>query len=338
MPSLDEVATEYVRLAGLGDRSDRVFIDAIAAVQRQVRALEERDGRRAFLLAQLAALHRRARLLSGERLSVRSEAAALGLPVPTFDSARASSVRQALAAALPGRGSLLERLDSHRRAGVVRRAQLDATVTRLVAECRARTPPPGELLDGGVRFRYVIEKPWPAFTTDAGNGQSVVEIRRDVAWREEDLRLVLCHETYPGHHAQHLVWRDAAQRRGWIEFNVTPMFTPHAVMSERAAVTATGLAWPRESRSAVTRLLDDLAPLAAATAVDIVDGALDRQAGMKRLRDELLMPNGEEFIAFVERYRSMALAYVTPVADVRDWQSYVTLLRSPSRLVAGAKQ
>jgi hypothetical protein len=184
----------------------------------------------------------------------------------------------------------------------------------------------------------VIDTPWPAFASDAGGGRTLVEIRRDVAWRQEELRLVLCHETYPGHHVQHLVWRDLANRRGWVEFTVTPMFTPHAVMAERAAVTATSLAWPVATRPAVTRLLDTLAPLAAATAIDIVDGTLDRQAGIARLRDDLLMPNAPDFIAFVERYRSMALAYVTPLDDVHDWQSYVAFLRSPDRLVAGAKQ
>jgi hypothetical protein len=116
------------------------------------------------------------------------------------------------------------------------------------------------------------------------------------------------------------------------------MFTPHGVMAERAAVSATALVMPPGSRSAVARILDAFAPLALATAISIADDEMDRAKGLERLRDDLLMPDPEGFLAFVERYRSMAVAYVTPAPDVHDQQSYLALLRSPARLVAGAAQ
>jgi hypothetical protein len=88
----------------------------------------------------------------------------------------------------------------------------------------------------------------------------------------------------------------------------------------------------------VQQVLADFAPLATATAVDIVDGAVEREPGLARLRDDLVMPNAEAFVAFVEEYRSMTLAYVTPAAEITDWQSYLELLRSPARLVAGERR
>jgi hypothetical protein len=337
-PSLDTAASEYVRLAGAGDRSDSEFLEALTAARDGVAALEEHDGRRAFLLAQLAALERRARMLGGQAITIREEAAALGLPVPAYDAARAAGLREQLDKALAGPGALVARLAAHRQRHVVPRARLDRTAMQLVAECRAHTPAPGEIRDAGIELRYVLGQPWPAFTTYRGAGLSLVEIRRDVAWNEDDLRAVLCHETYPGHHVQHLVWDQLRETRGWVEFTVMPAFTPHALMAERAAVAATDLLWPRSDRPVVDRALGELAPLAAATAVEIVDGAIERTTGMARLRDDLLMPNADEFIAFVEQYRSMTLAYVTPAVGVHDWQSYLALLRTPERLVGGAKQ
>jgi hypothetical protein len=335
-PALDAAAAEYVRLAGEDARFDNGYRRGLAALHTRVAALEERDGRRAFLLAQLAALERRARFMAGERVTIRAEAASLGLPVPEFDAAGAAELRAQLDAALPGRGSLAERLAAHHRARVVPRAQLDSTATRLVGDCRARTPTPQEMHDSGVELRYVLDQPWPAFTKYRGDGRSQVDVRRDVAWTEENLRVVLCHETYPGHHVQHLVWADLRDTRGWVELGVVPLFTPHALMAERAAVTATALLRPNDGGSRVQRILSDLAPLATSTAIDAVDTIIDRQSALTRLRDELLMPNADEFIAFVTQYRSMSLAYVTAAPDIRDWPSYLALLRSPDRLVAGA--
>ena len=334
--SIETAAEEYVRLAREATRSDDEFVQALGALGARVQRLDDEDGRRAFLLAQLAALERRARFVAGSRTTIRAEAAALGLQVPVFDAARAAQLRGDLDTALPGAGPLAGRLAAHHRQHTITRASLDSTATRLIGECRARMPPMPDVHDTGVNLRYVVDQTWPAFATYKGNRRTLVHVRRDVAWNMDDLRVVLCHETYPGHHVQHLVWAELHDTRGWVEFTVTPPFTPLAVMAERSAVAVTDLLWPRGDRPAVQRALSDLGPLAAATAVDIVDGQLDRAAGLARLRDELLMPNADEFIEFVEQQRSMSLAYVTPAPEIRDWQSYMDLLRSPARLVEGA--
>lgn len=301
-------------------------------------AVRDEDERRAFLVAQLGALERRARFLAGSRTSIRDEAAALGLRVPTYDAARAAAFRSELDRALPGDEPLAARLLAHRRAHAVSRAALDRVATDAVDSCRALTPALDAPADHGVELRYVIERPWPAFTSYRGDGRSLVEMRRDAAWLRDDLFAVLCHETYPGHHTQHLVWDDLRRSRGWAEFAVAPPFTPHGVMAERAAIAAVSLLVPRTSRPAVSRILDDMAPLAAATAVAAVDGEMLRSAAIARLRDELMMPDAEGFLAFVEQQRSMALAYVSPAPGVHDWRTYLALLRSPEALVAGAAQ
>jgi hypothetical protein len=334
--SIETAAEEYVRLGREASRSDHTVVQALGSLNARVQSLDEHEGRRAFLLAQLAAMERRARFLAGQRVTIRAEAAALGLEVPVFDARRAAQLRAELDTALPGSTPLAGRLAAYHQQHAIPRATLDSTASRLVAECRARMTMFPETHDAGIELRYVLDRAWPAFATFKPDGQTLVELRRDVAWNTDNLRAVLCHETYPGHHVQHLIWAELRDTRGWVEFAVNPPFTPHAILAERAAVSATELLWPRADRPAVQRALSDLGPLAAATAVDIVDGRLERPAGLSRLRDELLMPNADEFIAFVEQQRSMSLAYVTPAPGIRDWQSYVDLLRSPGRLAAGA--
>lgn len=327
------MAAEYVRLARMENAHDANYLEAVRQLRTGVADLPPDEARRVFLLDQLAALERRARFLAGERTTIRDDAAALGMTVPAYDAARAVRLRADLETALPGRGTLLERLAAHRREHAVPRSGLERITTQAVEECRKRTPPLERIADGGVELRYVVDTPWPAFTTNRGNGKSVIELRRDVAWLEDDLLSVVCHETYPGHHVQNLVWDDLRASRGWEELAVTPMFTPHAVMAERAANAATALIVPSTERPPVSRALEEFAPLALATAVEIVDGQLDRSSGLARLRDDLLMPDPDGFVAFVEKYRVMAVAYVTPLPKLRDWNDYLALLRSPERLV-----
>jgi hypothetical protein len=335
---LDRAAAEYARLARLGDHRGADHLEAIEKVRRQVAAVDEQGSRRAFLLTQLAALTRRAHALAGSRPSIRDESAALGMRVPPYEPARAAALREDLERALPGTTPLTARLANHRRKHAVSRARLEDTARRAVADCQARTPVPSDLHDRGVALRYVIDTSWPAFTHYEGNGRSRVEIRRDAAWLENDLRAVMCHETYPGHHLQNIVWEQLAARSGWVELTVVPMFTPHAAMAERAAIAAVTLVFPPHERDAVSRILDELAPLALATAVETLDGSLARVQAIDRLHNDLLMPDGVGFISFVEEFRSMAVAYVTPVERVRDWPSYFELLRSHELLVDGAKQ
>jgi hypothetical protein len=353
---IDAIAAEYVRLARVEDGHGAEYLEAVANARSRLQDIQEQDGRRAFLLAQLHALERRAKVVAGERIAIRDEAATLGMTVPAYDATRAEDLRAELQKALPGAGTLPARLAAHRRANAVPRSSLDTVASRSVEECRARTPPLHDVPDGGVELRYVVDTPWPAYTNlEPGTGnpnaepgtrnrnrnrnlRSVVALRRDVAWLEDDLLAVVCHETYPGHHVQQLIWSDLRMNRGWQEFAVTPMFTPLAVMAERAANAATLLVVSREERSAVSRILDDFAPLALSTAVAVADGELDRRAGIARLRDELLMPDPEGFLAFVTEYRAMAVAYVSPLPEMKGWSEYLSLLRSPERLVGSARR
>jgi hypothetical protein len=208
---------------------------------------------------------------------------------------------------------------------------------RAIDDCRERSMRHLRAPIGGIELRYVIERPWLAYTRYQGRRQSVIEVRRDALLSEEDLLELACHEGYPGHHLQNIVWsQELLDRRRWTEFSVTPLFTPHGIMAERAASAAAALAIPEAARSPVRRMLDALAPHALAVAVAHVDGDIDRDTALRRLRDELLMPQPEQFLDFVTRYRAYAAAYVAPDAPFRTWAEYQSLLVSPEKLVQGA--
>ena len=74
------------------------------------------------------------------------------------------------------------------------------------------------------------------------------------------LRLA-CHEGYPGHHVQFMLIDDElAGRRGWREFELTPAFGRHLLVTEGAAEAGAEMAFPLESRVALYR--DVLLPIA----------------------------------------------------------------------------
>jgi hypothetical protein len=356
---LSGVASRYAALARDLDAIDPDFIledarpagserPSLERVRENARALraelsrfdldEIEEPRRAFIDAQLAAMERRMRLLRGEHTSIHEEAAAFGLPVPIYDKERVDDLRKQLDAALPGDSPLAERLARDRASHAIGRAHLQAAAERAAGQCRARTEKLGHTPRGRIDFRFVIDRPWAAVSLYDGDEASTVEIRRDAMFSEAQLLALVCHESWPGHHVQHLVWSDLARRRGWIELEVTPAFSPHGILAERAAVSATALAVPRAERPTIDRILDDLAYAALAVAIAHADGELSKTDAVERLRTTLLMPDPEAFLAFVARYRALAIAYVTPVPGVTDWQSYERLLTSPEAIVAGARR
>jgi hypothetical protein len=358
--SLSAVAAQYVTLARDLDAIDPDFIldgkepatgsarPSLELVLENARGLraelsrldidEIEEPRRTFIDAQLAAVDRRVRLLRGQHTSIHEEAADFGLPIPMYDKARVDDVRRQLDAALPGDGPLVERLARDRTARAIGRARLQAAAEHAAAQCRARTERLGHPARGRIDFRFVIDRPWAGVSLYQGDESSIVEIRRDAMFSEPQLLALVCHESWPGHHVQHLIWNDLARRRGWIELEVIPAFSPHGIMAERAAVSAAALVVPRAEAPAVDRILDELAYSALAVAIAHSDGELNKTDAVERLRTALLMPDPESFLTFVARYRALAIAYVTPAPAIRDLQSYHELLVSPEAIVAGARR
>jgi hypothetical protein len=362
--TIGELALEYVALALALDRHDPDFVDATAGrpqrafvdatpldetlsldeiVTRAARARErarsvDGDARRAiFLAAQLVAVERRARWRRGEAIAIRDEAAALGLHLVRFNAELVTAIRSQLDRVIEGTEPLATRVALARQRAAVPRSRLDAALRSAIDECRARTERHLDVPESALDVRYVIDRPWLAYVVYEGGGRGTIEVRRDASLSKEDLWELACHETYPGHHFQNLVWdKELVQKRKWVEFSVTPLFTPHGVMAERAASAAASLAMPEAERDPVRQLLDALGPQALAVAVAYLDGEIERETALRRLADDLVMPQPEQFLDFVARYRAYAGAYVSSNPPVLSWEEYRDLLVSPDKLVHGA--
>ena len=201
-----------------------------------------------------------------------------------------------------------------------------------VAECRDRLRPHVSLPD--------TENVEVTAATDAGlearaiyQGGFRTRVTLDPS-RPIDLpRLVwlAAHETYPGHHVQHvLADRDHVHARGWHERELHPAFGIHLLRAEGTAEAAAALMLDGGAFEAMCR---ELAPVAggstevlpdlvavhrAITTLDIViprvaqaylDGDIGSDAAADRLTNDALVADGRRFLAVIERQRTRVLAY-----------------------------
>lgn len=176
-----------------------------------------------------------------------------------------------------------------------------------------------------------------------------------------------CHEAYPGHHVLYSLYeRNLAERRGWIEYTLFPLFSPMALIAEGAADYGPDLAFPGDERMAFER--DTLLPLAGldpsdvgvfdtilaeqaklaparmAIARDYLDGRIDRDRAIALTeRYGIMTPQqAQQGIRFVDTYRSYVLNYFLGRAMVTKtvaragtdpaarWSAFETLIGEPT--------
>ncbi|MCP5411391.1 MAG: hypothetical protein H6924_04545 [Alphaproteobacteria bacterium] len=178
------------------------------------------------------------------------------------DPARLAALRDALTAALPGPGALSDRLAAFRARFVIPPDRRKAVFQRALAGCRART-----LVHSGAHWHLPPEEKLTVEWTDdvgaawqryQGDDRSLLQVNPDgVAYIGTALD-VACHEAYPGHHAQFLLWTAAAPLP--VEDTVVILRSPDQLLREGAANYGVDLAFPPKDRLAFQR--DVLFPLA----------------------------------------------------------------------------
>jgi hypothetical protein len=251
--------------------------------------------------------------------------------------------RTALDLELEGDGPLEHRYTAFRRQFVVDRRRGKAVFGAAIDACRAATSahlvlPPDERI--ALAFDEAIE--WDAYARYRGAHETLLTIG---GASEHDVAALLhmaCHETYAGHHAQHILIDDALVKgRGWMEFHLTPSFGPHRLISEGAAEAGVGLALPEAARARIYR--ERLLPLAGlpvreaerlarvetlassleASLPDTIGRYLDNQASaeetVSRLATQALISSPERFLALAERHRVGAVVYPVGKAVVSAW-------------------
>ena len=372
---MDSAAEQYVRLVLALGQHDADYVDAYygppewrreasrakrpvgeigaeaLALAKKIDALEEDRTeedrrRRRFLARQLEALAARAQMLSGRKMSFDEESRALYdavAPVNTEEHFR--RLRDRLAAELPGDGTLAERYEAFRRDLVIPRDRLDAVFQKAIQAARERTARHIALpKDEQFTVEYVTGKTWSGYNWYQGHYRSLIQVNTDLPVHIDRALDLACHEGYPGHHVynvlleQHLV-RD----RGWVEFQVYPLFSPESLIAEGSANYGIEMAFPDEERLAfekgtlfplagldparaeryekVRALAESLSYAGNEAARRYLNGEIDAKAAAAWLTEYALMPpaRAEQRVRFIEQYRSYVINYNLGKDLVRRW-------------------
>jgi len=267
VPPLDEISTQYVTLAfwlekhipgaidgymGPVDLRERVDSaptpepsEMLAHADALIAAIEGADlppTRVDYLLAQARGMQTMCRKLTGEELSYVEEVQSYFDvdPVKTPESAYDEAIA-ALDDALPGDGTIAERMIAYRQGFEIPVAQAQGTVRRIIDEVRARTVAfvPTFTGDESVELAFVQDKPWSGYNWYLGNLQSLIEINTDLPIKANALLDLMCHEGYPGHHTEHSLKEHLLYReQGYGEHSILLINTPECVISEGIATLA----------------------------------------------------------------------------------------------------
>lgn len=218
------------------------------------------EERKAYLSAELKAMHTTLRILKREEIGIVEESQGLfGLtPIWTEESVF-EDVHQDLEDLLPGAGPLAERMDSFREKTIVPKESLKSIVENIADDFRCRT---AEIIalpeDEACEFTFVNNKPWGAYNRYLGKYLSRIDINIDLPWSAIRLPQIIAHETYPGHHTENAVKEKELYREGGhLEHSIRPSNAPSAVVAEGIAEIALEMiATPGEITQFMQSILD----------------------------------------------------------------------------------
>ena len=284
-PALDPVAEEYVALAFAIARHAPGYVDAyVGPPEVRERALAEPidepaallaraqtlavlvaeagadrplgetdpdypETRVGYLAAQVQGMIATCRILAGEEMPYAEEVRRCFdiEPEATPESVFEAAIEE-LDGLLPGSGSVAERMIAWRRGFEVPPETAQRLIDLIVPEIRARTAAIVDLPAGEeVAFAMVRDQPWSAYNWYLGDARSRVEFNVDVPIRANELTGLLCHEAYPGHHAERALKEQRLYReRGYGEHAIFLINTPECAISEGIATLAERAIFPDE--------------------------------------------------------------------------------------------
>jgi hypothetical protein len=400
--AMNKIAERYVKLVLAVGEHDPLYVDAYSGPEGwRVKAKEEKKPlaaigqeakgllselqaldvsgqeeavrlRRMSLIKQLESLAARTRMLQGVRYTFEEETKALyDIVVPSFNEKDINDKLARLDSLLAGgEGSLGDRLRRLREGIIVPEDKVAAVFTAVIEEARKRTRQ-HIALPGNESFavEYITNKPWNAYNWYKGNGHSVIQLNIDLPQDVDSLVHLACHEGYPGHHVQNVLFEQRLVKdRGWVEFTVSPLFSPLSPMIEGSAEFGPEVVFPGEERLAFERdVLCSLAGLDAAKLASYAAvmtlvrqlGAAQNEAGRRYLNGKFtaqetaaflhtyaLMPleSARKRVAFMDRYRSyfvtlvvghdLVKKYILKKGGAQDqtgkrWDEYAALISEP---------
>jgi hypothetical protein len=199
--------------------------------------------------------------------------------------------------------------------------------------------------DEHFQLEYVTGVSWGGYLEYLGDNESLMSINRDIPMTLDRAVDLGCHEGYPGHHVYNLlVDQRYLQERGWVEFQLQPLYAPAMLVHEGSAEYGVQLAFPGDE--SLDFQLAVLAPLAGldpddvrawsellevrsqlgdfavtATAQRYLDGEITREEAVAQRQKYGLHPRerAERNIRFAEEVRSYVLNYSLGEEIVAAW-------------------
>jgi hypothetical protein len=305
--------------------------------------LEELEPQRAsWVGAQLAGMETVARRLAGENIAYADEVErCYGVRPQRILEDVFAAAHQKLDELLPGSAPLAERYAAWREGNALHGDQLRLVVSALARDLRERTAAALGLPDGEeVDFDYVREEPWAAYNYYEGGLRSRIAVNTDLPLPAVRAVELVAHETYPGHHTEH-VWKEQGlvRDRGYLEESLLMIGAPGALISEgiaevgsqvllgdelddiaEAHLADAGARYDAGHARAVKAAAHDLGDVAGNTALLLhEDGASEDEAAAYLRRWAL---------ATEKRARQTVSFLTDPV-----WRSYITTYSDGERLV-----
>ena len=275
-------------------------------------------------------------MLAGKKLSFDEESKALYDAVaPALDAAHFQRILDRLETAVPGEGTIAERIEAFRQGFVIPKDRLDAVFKAAIDECRRRTAEHVELPAGeSFTVEYVTGKSWSGYNWYKGGFHSLIQVNTDLPIFIDRAIDLACHEGYPGHHVYNmLLEKHLVKDRGWTEFTVYPLFSPQSLIAEGTANFGIEVAFPGKERTAferdklyplagldpskaeryeeVQRLLQGLSYAGNEAARKYLNGEISRQdAEAWLVRYALMSPErAAQRVRFMDQYRSYVINY-----------------------------
>jgi hypothetical protein len=404
--AMNPIAESYVKLALAAGVHDGDFVDAyfgppewqaaaaaeklpLADVLERTRALRTRLAeltlaglddmgrlRHEYLTKQLRAMEARLEMSGGRKFKFDEESGLLFDAVaPTQTEEYFRAMVTELDAALPGPGTLPERLAAFRKKFIIPPDRLDAVFQAAINAAREQTRqhialPPGE----SFTVEYVTNKPWGGYNWYKGNFHSVIQVNTDLPSYIDRAIDLAAHEGYPGHHVYNaLLEKNLLRDRGWVEFSIYALFSPQSLIAEgtanygkKVAFTEAGrmalerdVLWPLagldtaqlENYYRVQRLTKGLAFAGNEAARRYLNGEITAAAAADWLNRYALMEpaRAQQMVRFMDKYRSYVINYNLGEELVREyietkagadpaarWRVFGELISSP-RLPSGLK-
>jgi hypothetical protein len=333
---------------GPDELSDRVRDEPVVApaelASEAVAFLASLDGASPWLFDQVRGLVTYANVLAGEEIPYSDEVqACYGVRPEYVSEERFAAAHVELDAVLPGKGSLVSRFEAWRESQLVPTDGLVTALERCVDVLRARTTETFGLPEGeSCTIDTVDGAPWLAFNYYLGELRSRITVNVDLPIAAPEFLHFAVHETYPGHHTEH-VWKEQRLVRDGrrLEESIALIPTPQAIVSEGIAELGCDLFLTGDT-------LDELAGILRSVGVPY-DG--EQALGVARAREPLaaVVTNAALMVHESGVSEQSAAAYVTRwglIAEPRasrvvsflvdpTWRAYATTYSDGLRLCRG---